>query len=95
MLFRREAGHGLEPVGEMGCALLHRPFLHGGGDGICHRDIERSAVMDGLPDGLVGGFREALAHHGVTEDKTSEQFRYGGICIRHKKLLSSEKPLFS
>ncbi len=46
VLFRRDAGHGLEPVGVVGAAPLHRPRLHGPGDLIGGGRFQRRSVGD-------------------------------------------------
>ena len=75
VLFRGDAGHGLEPVGIVGGALLHSPLLHGLGDLIGGADIQRGAVADALLPGAVRGGREPLLHGLLVKDHTAEQFR--------------------
>ena len=81
MLFRRDAGHRLEPVGEVGRPLLHRPVLHRvrhhAGDvriqvlAQLHRPFQRLIRLLGQP----------LPHHTVIEHHAAEQL--GDFLRRH------------
>ena len=74
VLLGGDAGHGLEPVGVVGGALLHGPLLHGLGDLVGGGDVQRGPIRDtGLP-GAVGCGREALFHGLLVEDHAAEQF---------------------
>ena len=77
MLLRRHAGEGLEPVGKVGCAVLHGPVAHGGGNSVCHLGIKRLALFHGLLHGVVDLAGKAGFHGAVVKYKTAEGFRYG------------------
>ena len=74
VLLGGDAGHGLEPMGEMGGALFHGPLLHGLGDLIGGGNIQRGAFRDALFPGLVRGGRKALLHGLLVKDHAAEQF---------------------
>ena len=78
MLLGGDAGHRLEPVGEMGDALFHRPVLHGAGDHIGQLKRKRFARLNGPAEFLVADFGKLGAHHAVVEHHAAEQFRYFG-----------------
>ena len=61
VLLRGRAGQRLEPVGEVGRALLHRPLLHRGGDGVGEDRVEREALVERLLEALEDLRRDALA----------------------------------
>ena len=62
MLFRRDAGHGLEPVGKMRCAEFDSPVLHGIGHDVSRSQIEPLALMNGSINVLEYLFRQLLLH---------------------------------
>ena len=62
MLFRCDAGHGLEPVGVMGGALFQRPLLHGLGDGVGHVQRKVGALVDAALPGGVHVLGKPLLH---------------------------------
>ena len=62
VLFGGEAGHGLEPVGVVGGALLDRPVLHGVGDLTGGGTIQRRSLCQALLPLLVDGGGKALLH---------------------------------
>ena len=72
MLLCGNAGHRLEPVRVMRCAVLHSPFAHRACDHIRNGRVNILAVCNGLVQGLVDRLRQALLHHGVIEHKASE-----------------------
>ena len=74
VLLGGDAGHGLEPVGEMGGALFHGPLLHGLGDLVGGGDVQRGALGDAFLPGAVGCGRQALFHGLLVEDQAAEQF---------------------
>ena len=76
VLFGSDAGHGLEPVGEMRHALFSRPVLHGVGHHVGHGNIQWLAVLDGLAQSLVGFLGQTFAHRRIAENHAAEQFRY-------------------
>ena len=73
VLLRRDAGHGLEPVGVVGGALFHGPLLHGLGDLIGGGDIQRRSICNALLPRLIGRRGQALLHGVLIEDHAAEQ----------------------
>ena len=76
VLFGGDSGHGLEPVGVMGAAVLERPCLHGVGDAVGHVQVDVLAFGHGFPERLVDVLGEFLPHHGIVEDQTSKVIGY-------------------
>ena len=72
MLFRRDTGHGLEPVGKMGDPLLHRPILHGVCHHIGHAGIQLFSKLHGPAQGFIGVLGKTLFHHLVIEYHTAK-----------------------
>ena len=83
VLLGGNAGHGLEPVGKMGCSVLHGPIFHSGGHSICNSQIKLGALVDGLSQGLINILRELCAHHSVIKDQTAKII---GNCCHNGKL---------
>ena len=83
MLFRRDAGHGLEPVREVGDALFDRPVLHGVGHDVGHLQVQGLSVLNGLAQRFIGVLGQALAHCRVAKDQAAKQFRD----VRHAAIL--------
>ena len=82
VLFGREAGHGLEPVGIMIRAHFDGPVLHGIGHHIGNGGIEASALADDAGKTAVDVLGQALAHGVKAEDMATECLRAvrgGGI----------------
>ena len=48
VLLGRSLSQRVEPVRIVGDTLLHRPFFHASGYGVCGFPIQRSTVVDGL-----------------------------------------------
>ena len=84
VLFGRDAGHGLEPVGEVRRAELDSPVLHGIGDDVGCGQIEALALVDGGVDIFKNSLRKLLLHHGFAEHMAAKEIRYS----LHKKLLT-------
>ena len=76
VLFRRDAGQGLEPVGEVGCAQGNGPVPHGGCHRVCDRQVQSHALVDGPFQRLIHVRRKIRLHHSVVEDQTAKIFRY-------------------
>ena len=74
VLFGGDAREGLEPVRVVGRAVFDRPLLHGVRHDVCHLDIKRQALVDGLGEDLVGGLGQALLHGVVVENERSVLF---------------------
>ena len=75
MLLSGDACHRLEPVGEMGSAMLQSPFFHGNSYRVCDIQFQMGTAVDGLCKCFVDILRETCFHFGVVEYKTSIQFR--------------------
>ena len=75
VLFGGDTGHGLEPVGKMGGAVIQRPCLHHVGDDIGHGGIQRLPGAYDLPQAAVGIVGQALLLYRIVKNKASEQFR--------------------
>ena len=81
MLLGGDAGHGLEPVGEVGGPLLNGPVLHGVGHHGGGGAVQPLALVHGalhLFEHILG---QAGAHHGVVEDVAAEDL--GNIYLFH------------
>ena len=72
VLLRGDAGHRLEPMGEVCCTVFDGPFTHCACDDIRDGRIEILAVCDSFMNGAVYCFRQTLLHDGIIEYKTSE-----------------------
>ena len=73
VLLGGDAGHGLEPVGEVGAALLRGPLLHGLGDLVGDGEVQGSALGDAALPGGVGRGGETLSHRILVEDQAAEE----------------------
>ena len=82
MLLGGRAGERLEPVRVVRRALLHRPFLHRGGDGVGEDRVERRALVERLLQALEDLRREALALDGRGEDVGAEDLVAGDGEVR-------------
>ena len=67
MLFSRQPGHGLEPVGVMRSAVFESPILHGSGDDVGIGWIKRGAMGHGPHEAVIHLTREALTHDARVE----------------------------
>ncbi len=74
MLLGRQAGQRLEPVGEVGGAVLDRPVLHRGRDHVGHLRVQRLAPVDRPQQALVDLLRQPLAHDGTGKHIGAEDF---------------------
>ena len=72
VLLRRDARHGLEPVGEMGSPLLDGPILHSVGHHVGDTDIQTLADAHSRHQGAIGILGQPLPHHRVVEHLDSE-----------------------
>ena len=77
VLLGGHAGQRLEPVREVRGAALHRPFLHGGGDGVGERGLEQLAGLERLLKLLVHRLRQPLALDGGREHVLAEDVGAG------------------
>ena len=76
VLFSGDAGHGLEPMGIVGGALLNCPDLHGLGDLIGNFQGQLGAVSNaGLP-GIKHGFPQTLAHGCLVKNIAAKHLGY-------------------
>ena len=76
VLLRRDAGHGLEPVGKMRRAELNGPVLHGIGHNVGRSQIEPLALVDSRVDVLEYVLRQLLLHNRFAEHMTTKEIRY-------------------
>ena len=76
VLLGGDAGHGLEPVGEMGRTLFDSPVLHCVCHNICHLKVEMFSVFYGALHCPVGFLRQLFLHRRVAEDERAEFFCY-------------------
>ena len=83
VLLRRDAGQGLEPMREVGGALLDGPFLHGVGHDVRYLDLEGLALFHGFDQALVRGRRQTLLHRMLVEYHRAVDFRN----LRHENEL--------
>ena len=83
VLLRRDAGHGLEPVGIVGAATLHRPGLHGPGNLVGRGQLQGRPVGDAALPCLIAGVGQPLLHGHLIEYLTAEQLRQ--LLITHKE----------
>jgi hypothetical protein len=72
VLFRRDPGQRLEPVGVVRRAMLERPILDRRSNRVGNRVFERFALGDGATQGLVHLLGETRALHVVAEDEAAE-----------------------
>ena len=81
VLFRRHAGHWLEPVGVVCCAFGHRPVLHRR----CHYRSNVSINGRTFPHGFlqlsVNVLGQTFLHHGLVKDHAAEQLRNILCCV--------------
>ena len=68
MLLAGDAGQGLEPVGVMGGTQLHSPALHHAGNDVCHLNIQRSTLVQGVLQALISSAGQALLHNVLIKD---------------------------
>ena len=73
-----DAGHGLEPVREVCCALLEGPVLHGGGDYLSGIGVQAPAAAHGPLHGGIGVLGQPLAHDRVRKYHSAEYFFNAG-----------------
>ena len=88
VLFRRDPGQGLEPVGVVGCALFHGPVFHGIGHhvGGGHGDI--AAVFHHVHDLGIDFFGQTRLHDRHAEDVGAKDFR--DTCTHVLPVLSAD-----
>ncbi len=79
MLLGGDAGERLEPVREMGGAVLDGPILQRGGHAVGGREVERLASRDRASERLVDRLREAGLLGLVAEDATAEDLRGAAV----------------
>ena len=74
VLLGGDAGHGLEPMGEMGGALFDSPVLHGVCDYGRGGAVKTLAVLNGTLHLLEYVLGEPCAHNGVVENHGAKKF---------------------
>ena len=92
MLLAGNAGQRLEPVGVVGGTQLHSPALHDAGHDVCHLNVQRCALVQGLLEALVGSAGEALLHDVLVEHLAAVDLH--NICC-HKSYSLLELKYFS
>ena len=68
MLFSGDAGHRLEPMGEMSAAMLQSPVLHSIGNDISNFQIQRSACQHCCLICLIGCSRQTVLHNAFVKN---------------------------
>ena len=68
MFLAGDAGQGLEPVGVMGSTQFHGPALHHAGNHVCHLNVQRRALVQGVLQALIGSAGQALLHNVLIKD---------------------------
>ena len=94
MLFRRDAGHGLEPVGVVGGALFQRPCLHCVCHCVCHVYVQWFSGADSVLEGGVSLAAHALRHGAVAEHQLAEAFSqivHNNSPLYNKNLLQKQQ----
>ena len=74
VLLTGDAGQRLEPVGVVGGTQLHGPALHHAGHDVCHLNVQRSTLVQGVLQALIGCARQALLHHMFVKDLAAVDF---------------------
>ena len=74
MLLGGNAGHWLEPMGEMSGALLNRPILHGVGHNARHLRVERRSLPHRLLQRFIDILGQSFLHDGLVKDHAAKQF---------------------
>ena len=85
VLLGGDAGEGLEPVGEMGGAVLYGPVPHGGGHGVGHVGVQHGSLVNGLFQGIVNAGGQLSPHDTVIKNQTAKIIRYS--CTHNEELL--------
>ena len=75
VLFGGDAGHGLEPVGKVGDAVVQRPGLHHIGNDIGDIGGQRLPALNDLPKAAVGIVGQAFLLHRVIKDQAAVKLR--------------------
>ena len=73
MLFCGDARHRLEPMGEVGRALLDGPVLHGVGHHARDLRVQCRALPHGLLERFIHVLGQSLLHNGLVKDHASKQ----------------------
>ena len=74
VLLTGDAGQRLEPVGVVGGTQLHGPALHHAGHNVCHLNVQRSTLVQGVLQALISCARQALLHHMFVKDLAAVDF---------------------
>ena len=74
MLLGGDAGHWLEPMGEMSGTLLNRPILHGVGHNARHLRVERRSLPHRLLQRFIDILGQSFLHDGLVKDHAAKQF---------------------
>ena len=72
VFFGRSFGKGLEPVGDVGHAVLHRPGLHTGGNFVGNGQVQGTALVDALHQLVEGIDVQVFPHVAAVENEGAE-----------------------
>ena len=75
VFFCGNASQRLEPVGEMGSAVLHSPVPHGGSYRVCHMGVQRSTLINGPLQRSINIGGQLGPHDPVIKYQTAEIVR--------------------
>ena len=75
VFFCGNASQRLEPVGEMGSAVLHSPVPHGGSYRVCHMGVQRSTLVNSLFQRIIDMGGQLGPHDPVIKYQTAEIVR--------------------
>ena len=76
-------GQGLEPVGDVGHAVLHRPFFHAAGHAVGGLAVKGVSALDAVKQGVEAFSIKILAHLLAVEHEFAEvlgSFPSGNVC---------------
>ena len=93
VLLARDAVERLEPVGEVGRALLEGPLLHRVGDLVGDVEVDGLVVLDDARELVVRRLGEPLAHVQVGEDQAAVLSRYLVLCHDVLSVVSCQEAL--
>ena len=80
VLLRGAFGQRLEPVGDVGDMMLHRPFFHSSGDSVGGLPVKGLAFVDAVKQRIQSLGVQVLVHLGTVKDQFSVVV--GGLALR-------------
>ena len=92
MLLGGDAGHGLEPVGIVGRALLRCPFLHGIGNMVGHIQRQRGAARDAAAPCQKYFRIQPLPHDSFVENIAAKNCREIGDLVHRQNPFKKQNP---